>query len=111
MSTFSEEWQLREVPNFTGLDYQGARALEQRTEVHIADPDPDAPPITSHWWENQQLVVRRQDPPAGAWVARYDSVRVTLTEPDQSEMARLEPHVPQPVLSAEAHPDRAVGND
>jgi hypothetical protein len=40
---------MRTVPDFIGLDYDETTALERTLRLHIAGPDPDAPPISNHW--------------------------------------------------------------
>jgi hypothetical protein len=72
----------RVVPDFRGLNFDAARALQRAAEVKPADPNPDAPPIAAYWWQHRHLVVATQDPEPGTQVYRYASVRVTLTPPD-----------------------------
>ena len=105
MSVFGDGQIRREVPNLLGLDFEAARALELQAQVHIADPDPDAPPISNYWWEHQHLVVAHQDPSAGAWIERYGSVRVTLAPPDRFDPARATPLTPLPAIYARAERD------
>lgn len=101
MSLFSEKPVMRTVPNFIGLDYDAATALERSAGLHIADPNPDAPPISNYWWGHKGLVVLTQSPPSGARIDRQMSVTVTLGPPQVPIGSRVRSRVP-PALSTEA---------
>lgn len=72
----------RVVPDFRGLNFFAANAIERMAEIKPADPNPDAPPLSAYWWQHQELVVSTQDPEPGAEVYQWDSVRVTLAPPE-----------------------------
>ncbi len=78
---FSEYPGLKRVPNFVGLDFDAARELERESGWGVRDPDPDAPPISNHWWSNKRLVVATQIPAAGSLLQRDERVSITLREP------------------------------
>lgn len=90
----------RVVPDFRGLDFGAARALERQAQVKPADPDPDAPPLSAYWWQHEELVVATQDPQPGTRVRQYDSVRVTLAAPEAPVGARTRRPSPSPSPSA-----------
>jgi beta-lactam-binding protein with PASTA domain len=101
MSLFSGDPVMRTVPNFVGLSYDEATDLKRSLGLHIADPDPDAAPISNYWWEHKDLVVLTQYPPSGVRIDRQVSVTVTLGPPQMPVGARVRSPVP-PALSAEA---------
>jgi beta-lactam-binding protein with PASTA domain len=101
VSLFSEYPVMRTVPDFIGLSYDEATALEVSVGLRIADPNPDAPPISNYWWEHKELVVLTQSPPSGCSIDPQGSVAVTLGPPQVAVGARVQTPVP-PALSAEA---------
>ena len=101
VSLFSDYPVMRTVPDLVGLDYDEATTLVRSLDLHIADPDPDAPPISYHWWEHKELVVLTQDPQSGSRIDRQLSVTVTLGPPQVPVGAGVRSVVP-PALSAEA---------
>ncbi|MFD1722914.1 PASTA domain-containing protein [Amnibacterium endophyticum] len=104
MSAFPEYPAVQTVPHFVGLAYDEAVALERRLGLHIADPDPDAAPISNYWWDHKELVVLTQNPAAGALIDRQVSVTVTLGPPEAPIDARVRLATP-PALSAAASPE------
>lgn len=52
VSLFRDYPVMRTVPDFIGLHYDEATELEGTLGLHIADPNPDAPPISNYWWEH-----------------------------------------------------------
>lgn len=104
MSLFSDYPVMRTVPEFVGLDYDQATDLERKVGLHIADANPDAPPISNYWWEHKELVVLTQSPPSGSRIDRQVSVAVTLGPPQVPVGARVRGALP-PALSAEAQND------
>ena len=99
VSLFSDYPSIRAVPDFVGLNYEQARPLERNARVHIADTNPDAPPISNFWWEHKEFVVTRQTPDPGTRIDITDSVTVTLAPPEEpvgASVRRIDP----PVLSA-----------
>lgn len=88
------------LPNFVGLAYEEAVALERRLRLHIADPDADAAPTSNYWWEHQDLVVLTRSPAAGARIDRRRSVTVTLGLSEAPVAARVPAAVP-PALTVE----------
>lgn len=104
VSLFSEYPVMRTVPNFIGLNYDEATPIERDAGLHIADPNPDAPPISNFWWEHKELVVLQQNPPAGARIDRQVSVTVTLGPPEVPVGALPARRTP-PFLVAQAEAD------
>ena len=101
VSLFSDRPAVRTVPDFVGLNYDQATPLERTAGVHIADPDPDAPPISNFWWEHKALIVTRQSPAPGTRIDTRESVTVRLGPPEVPVGAvtrRIEP----PALFAHA---------
>lgn len=109
MSLFSDYPVMRTVPDFVGLNYDEATELERSLGLHIAYPNPDAPPISNYWWEHKELVVLTQSPPSGARIDRQMSVTVTLGPPQAPVGSRVRSRVP-PALSAEAQ-DEATSSE
>lgn len=108
MSLFSNYPVPRSVPNFVGLNYDEARPLELDAGVHIADQDPDAPPISNYWWEHKEMVVTTQSPPPGGqFDPRMTSVRVALGAPE-APVGAVVKHVTPPALSAQASADESL---
>ncbi|WP_375407580.1 hypothetical protein [uncultured Amnibacterium sp.] len=93
----------RVVPDFRGLSFFAAIAVERQAEVKPADPNPDAPPLSAYWWQHQDLVVSTQDPEPGAEVYQWDSVGVTLAPPEAPVGAFVR-RTPPPALDAAADP-------
>jgi beta-lactam-binding protein with PASTA domain len=105
MSLFNEYPVARAVPSFVGLNYDEARPLELDAGVHIADEDPDAPPILNYWWEHKEMVVTAQSPaPGGQIDPKMTSVTVALGAPG-SVVGAVVTRVAPPSLSAQASGD------
>ena len=94
----------RLVPDFRGLNFTEARAVERDVEVKPADPNSDAPPLSAYWWQHQELVIATQIPEPGTEVYQWDSVAVTLAPPDASAGARVR-RLPPLTLDAAATPE------
>lgn len=104
VSLFSDYTVMRTVPDFIGLNYDEATLIERAAGIHIADPNPDAPPVSNFWWEHKELVVVQQTPAAGSRIDRQVSVAVTLGPPEVPVGARRLRPAP-PLLTAQAEAD------
>jgi hypothetical protein len=100
----------RVVPDFRGLNFDAARAVERDAEVKPADPDPDAPPLSAYWWDHQELVIATQDPAPGAEVYQWDSVAVTLAPP-HSPVDAIVRRLPPLTLDEAAAPEKQRAGD
>ena len=95
---------MRTAPDFIGLNYDEATLIEREAGRHVADPNPDAPPISNFWWEHKELVVVQQNPRAGARIDREVRVTVTFGPPEVPVGARPRRPTP-PFLTAQAESD------
>lgn len=107
MSMFSERSGLRRVPDFIGLDFHAARALETSSGWGVRDPDPDAPPISNRWWDHPHLVVATQEPAPGGLLPRDQRIAITLTEPPGEVMAHVRPGPPPGLEEAVLRPPQS----
>jgi beta-lactam-binding protein with PASTA domain len=71
------------VPDVVGMPFHVARDLAADLGLVLADPDPDAPPISGRAWPGL-FYVTTQWPKPGAEILRGDSVAIEVErfEPD-----------------------------
>jgi hypothetical protein len=92
------------VPDVAGLPFHVGRDVANDAGVHLANPDPDGPPIGALAWPGL-FYITAQRPAAGTIVFRWDSVTVEIVAHGDSEsnVWRKHPGTP-PADSAHATP-------